>query len=394
MPLTDEERLAYLDKLRSQEKPDEQSEQLATKTDEDRLKLLASFRQPEVTQPQDPLAYDPNLPDYENQANEVMSRQVLGFSAPTVSGGVLSSGARAISAAYRVGELLPENWGGKRSREQADWFANYSGALIKAAEKAGNQGVVKRGATSALSNTVQLLAGAPAGVPAMIGIGVADQMNLATTEGREQGLKGAELGAYAGRQGLIEGVTTGLMQKYGLGGMEKVLPGAFAAARNGVRQGINQTLKAGLRGAAKETARTFGEEEIEEITIGALQMWNDKYSGVDKSNWSLDQVARTFVDTTSAVAWMTAGGAGPVHLARELGQRTPSAVREDITAANAEKEAVIKTEKKEADWDVKTAELEKRERNLYDEFYSSPVTALEWVHNNAEKANKLVSGHT
>ncbi|MFA5378867.1 MAG: hypothetical protein WC455_24150, partial [Dehalococcoidia bacterium] len=74
MPLTDEERLAYLDKLRSQEKPDEQSEQLAAKTDEDRLKLLASFRQPEVVQPQDPLAYDPNLPDYENQANEVMSR--------------------------------------------------------------------------------------------------------------------------------------------------------------------------------------------------------------------------------------------------------------------------------------------------------------------------------
>jgi hypothetical protein len=258
------------------------------------------------------------LADYELQAADVISRQVGGMSSPTVAGGVLASGARAISGAYRLGELLPEKWGGKHSRERADWFANYSSALIKAAGIAGEQGVVKRGATQALSNAVPMLAGGPLGAPAMIGIGVADQMNVAVTEGRNAGLKGAELGAYVGRQGLIEGTVTGLMQKVGIGGMERVLPGAFSAARNGIRQGLNQALKTGLKTAAKQTARTFGEEAIEENTIQALQMWNDKYSGVDKSDWSLDQVARSFADVTAAVVWTTLGGAGPVHLAENV----------------------------------------------------------------------------
>lgn len=261
----------------------------------------------------------PPLPDYELQAADVMSRQIGGFSAPTVSGGVLASGARAISGAYRIGELLPENWGGKRSREQADWFANYSQALIKAADIAGEQGVVKRGATQAASNIVPLLAGGLSGSAAtMIGLGVADQSNIAVTEGRQEGLKGAELGAYVGRQGLFEGVTEGLLQKFGFGGLNRVLPGAFSAAKNGVRQALNTTWKEVAKSTAKETGRTFLEENAQELVTSALQMWNDKYSGVDKSAWSLDQIARTFADTTSAVAWMTLGGAGPVHLAENV----------------------------------------------------------------------------
>jgi len=351
MPYSDDDLLNYAKQFQ-QEEPAKQAKAVP---EEDELLKYAQSLQPSRTkgvleragnligisgdQP-----YDPNLTPEENQAAWQMSIAKY----PTVAGGLKSWGARAISGAYRVGEILPENWGGKYAQEQADWFSNYGTALQRAAEIAGDQGIVKKGLTGALSSAPTAVVAAPLGGPAMIGAAMLDTANQAVTEGRNAGLKGAELGAYTARQGMAEGAISGLLLKFGLGGIEKTLPGAWTAAKQGIRQGVASSWGQIAKQTGKAVGRTYGEELLDEVPTNVLQMLNDKYSGIDKSKLTIGQVYEDAKLTAAVTAWTVLGGTGPVHLAQNMKlQKTAKVFNEIVTAAD---EGKIPSRKQWKEW--------------------------------------------
>ena len=262
-----------------------------------------------------------------NQAKrEAEQERVLGIARgalgkapfPTVRGGTLALGAGFLSQVARGSGFLSRAVGQKGDakirEEQADFWARYAKSLLQVAgERAEEPGhiippIVKRGLAGALASGGDAAIAGPLG---MYGIAVKAAMseaNSAWTEGKDAGLKGKELRNFAVRQGVIDGSITVAMNRFGLGGFEKVA-GSAASIRGGIKQVVKQGKT--YRRIAKEAAKDFRNEEIEELTIGVLQRLNSKYSGVDESEITPESLFSDAAETTSQVAWMMFGAGAP-----------------------------------------------------------------------------------
>ncbi len=263
---------------------------------------------------------------------------------PTIRGGVLAGGARLLSDVARGAGILSsavgDTRGAKIREEQADYWSRYSGALLQVVgERAEEPGritppIIKRGLAGALATAPTMAVTAPLGPYGMIAGGSLDEANNARTEGKDAGLKGKELNLYTARQGAIEGTIAGVMQRMGLGGLEKVV-GGRAAISNGIRQ----TLKQGktVRGAIKGAVRDFAQEEVEEVATSVLQTLNDKYSGVSDEDITLKSLASVAAETTSQVVW-TMGGVSAFTVPAQISEgRKARAEKEIVDAAESGK---------------------------------------------------------
>ncbi len=266
-----------------------------------------------------------------------MARDALGQAPfPTIRGGTLATGASLLSKVARVSGLLSGAIGQKRAakirEEQADYWNRYSNALVQVAgERAEEPGniippIVKRGAAGALRSSSTAVIAGPLGMYGMALGGALDEANIARTEGKDAGLKGKELNSYVARQGAIEGVITGVMNKVGLGGMEKII-GGRAAIKNGIRQTLKQGMT--IKGAARGAVKDFTSELAEEITIETLQLLNDKYSDVSEEDITLKSLAQVAAETTSQVVW-TMGGVSAFTVPAQISEGKRARAEKEI----------------------------------------------------------------
>lgn len=174
--------------------------------------------------------------------------------------------------------------------EAADATNRWSGAY-QAAKAGTDEGAafLKRG----LRGTIQslppaLIGGRVAGPYGAIGVAAAMEAEQAITEGRDVGKSGADLAKYAARQGIAEAVPAAVMQKIGLGGLEKILGG-----------GAKEFAKVGVKEAIKRAGVDVSSELFEEI---ATEVWHNaerKLAGVDPNALSADSLQQTVLDTTT-----------------------------------------------------------------------------------------------
>ena len=253
---------------------------------------------------------------------------------PTVRGGTLAGGAFLLSGVARGAGILKRAVGGKSKGEEADYWSRYGSALLRVAgERAEEPGniippIVKRGLAGALATAPTMAITAPLGPYGMIIGGALSEANNARTEGKDAGLKDKELNLYVARQGMIEGILAGAMQKFGVGGLEKV-----AGSRAAISNGIRQTLKQGktVKGAIKGAVRDFTEEEVEEVATAVLQTLNDKYSGVSKEDITLKSLASVAAETTSQVVW-TMGGVSAFNVPAQISEGKKAKAEQEIVA--------------------------------------------------------------
>lgn len=117
--------------------------------------------------------------------------------------------------------------------DRADWEAGKT--IVPPVVRGGLRGAAETIPT-------MMVAGAAGGWPAAVGLASAQEANQAVTEGKAAGLKGSKLAGFVGSQAVAEAIPAVVMQKLGLGGLEKIVGqrGAQAAAR-GMLEGFKQT---------------------------------------------------------------------------------------------------------------------------------------------------------
>lgn len=129
----------------------------------------------------------------------------------------------------------------------------------------------------------------PAGVPATIALQGASAANDAVTTGRDAGLSGNQLAAFAGTEGAIESLVTATVGKF--------------TGRQGV-EGLAQ----GVVASARELAKDLGIELGEEAAIALGSAINHKLQGVDPAALDPDRLAATMKDVlTQTVVTMGLG---------------------------------------------------------------------------------------
>ncbi len=175
-----------------------------------------------------------------------------------------------------------------KSKRIADAFAQASAELDKN-HPLGWFPEAARGAAVSLAQTVPVALAATAAAPSipaagaygMIAAATALETNAAITEGRDADLSGAQLAAYAGTQGVIEGAPAAILSKFGLHGLE----GMFGkAATKVVSKGVASTMvRFGFQTAVETGENVFTEvghsvaSEIANVSEGALKsenIWN------------------------------------------------------------------------------------------------------------------------
>jgi RNA polymerase sigma factor (sigma-70 family) len=175
------------------------------------------------------------------------------------------------------------------SRSTADSLVRQGDAFSQAATETDEEGAVPadlqkayRGAVSSLTPSVA--AGVVGGPYGAIGYAAASEANQAITSGREAGLKGGSLAGYVLSKGTVEAAPAIVMQKVGLGGLEKYLGGKAKAAAGGVWAALK---KLGLDVASEQF-----EEQVTE-TLGHNLV--DHLAGVEETSW--EKTRRTAYDT-------------------------------------------------------------------------------------------------
>ncbi len=132
-----------------------------------------------------------------------------------------------------------------------------------------------------------IVAGMVAGPYGAIADAALTESNTALTEGRDAELEhGWELAGYVGRAGAIEALPAMIMQKVGLGGVEKVFGGKKAVA-HGIRNGL------------KEAGITALQEVPEELFTEGGHSLNVALSGLDPDAISWDALAETAKQTVA-----------------------------------------------------------------------------------------------
>jgi hypothetical protein len=175
---------------------------------------------------------------------------------------------------------------------------------------------LQRGVRGAGRSLAVAIPGALAAGPyGAIGLASASVANRSITEGKDAGLKGADLNKYVGTQAGLEALFASVFQSFGKGGFESLLGGGIT--------------RAGWRGALKQGARATGWEIPEEMITEYSQALNEKFRGVDPTKWTGDQIGRIFIDTLT----QTTLAVGAVSVASSVANQQALKAR-DKTAEN------------------------------------------------------------
>lgn len=182
--------------------------------------------------------------------------------------------------------------------------------------------IVQRGVTStARSLATMAPAATVGGGPGAIALFGAVRTNQAITEGRDRGLKGAELAKYAATAGAIEAGVASIFQMAGLGGLEAV--------------GLKQAVYLGLGKAMKQIGVKTLQEIPEEVITEVLDNVNQATQGKDPEQLKPSVLAQTVADTVVATI-MSVGAAEGTAQVSAAGN---VAVR-DIVTQRAEQRAL------------------------------------------------------
>lgn len=142
-----------------------------------------------------------------------------------------------------------------------------------------------RGVATTLPVTVA--AGLTGGPLAAIGSAAAQEVDQSITEGRESGLEGTDLAAYAATHGVVEGATEAVLQKIGLGGAEKLFQAPVKSAiNNGVRNAVKSAIGRTVEELPGEIATEIGHNVV------------NKMYGTDPNALSAESLQNTVFDTT------------------------------------------------------------------------------------------------
>ncbi len=192
--------------------------------------------------------------------------------------------------------------------EYADKMIRGAAAIEQAQQEREKGGIVPdilqssvRGAGASLTSVVPatMLGGPAAG----IAVATAQQTNTSITEGKDAGLKGGDLAAYAAAQGAWEGIPSGVMQALGLGGIESAIG--------------RGTISSGIREALKRFGKDLAHEEIEEFVTFFGQSFTDYLSNVDPEAMSVESLKQgayqTAVQTAIGTAMVSAPGLAKAH---------------------------------------------------------------------------------
>ncbi len=207
------------------------------------------------------------------------------------------------------------------------------------------------------SLTTMAPAAAVAGPYGAIAAAAGQESNKAITEGRDAGLRGAELAGFAVAQGVIEAAPAAVMQKVGLGGIESLLGG---------KRGVAVGVKAGLKQLGWTAAQELPEELVTEIGHNVAAA----VSGVDPEALSAESLQRTVADTTVQTL-MTVGFAG----AKGVGQAYEKGKVAEVATEMEEyaKEGKVPSRKQWADWKMDPKLGESRAQR---KAWAKTVTAL------------------
>ena len=111
----------------------------------------------------------------------------------------------------------------------ADYMERYADALRQASSELDIEEdhplppIVRRGVRGSAESLGLMALVAPAGPYAIYAVVGLQEANQSITEGKDAGLKGRELFQYAVAQGTVEAGVGSIFQKFGLGGIEKVI---------------------------------------------------------------------------------------------------------------------------------------------------------------------------
>lgn len=177
----------------------------------------------------------------------------------------------------------------------ADDLNRFSDAYQQGAAAADEKGIVpaiiKRGMRGAARTIpTAVVSGRVAGPYGAIATMAGMEGNRAITTGKDAGLSGSDLAKYVATQGIIEAIPAAVMQRFGLGGLEKVV-GKFGP-------GGNQAVAKGLGNALKQAGIATLEELPEEIVTEIGHNVADAVSGVDPTATDADRLQQTVLDTT------------------------------------------------------------------------------------------------
>jgi hypothetical protein len=175
---------------------------------------------------------------------------------------------------------------------------------------------------AAVSMPEQVAAGMAGGPAAAIGVAMAGEANQAITEGRDAGLEGTDLAAYASSQGVIEGAPAYVMQKIGLGGFE----GMFGKQASKV---VSRGVMDGLKSFGIQTLAEIGEENLTELGHNAARVVADiAEDALDPKNiWA---TVKTTTAQTLAQMGMAGGGQAILSKAESAEVNKAKAAREKI----------------------------------------------------------------
>lgn len=284
------------------------------------------------------LAIDAEIANHQ-QKIEQQSKDWM-FSSDAVSSGILTGiaklGATGGSLVNRGASLLTGGsltGLGQSFDQAADEYNQESSDLSAANELAQRDSILPRSVIRAIPAVTEAVAGGsllgkgglglgPAGVATGFGV---DQANKAITEGREAGLSGWGLGAYATMQGVLQ---AGISRVFIAGHM----PGLAG------QLGAGEAVKEGLGEALKRLPAAIGQQIPEQLLIGAAQQVNRKLAGVDPHALDADNLKQMVGDTI--IQSVLAGGlAESPEIARGIrdwsasftGKATPS--RKDFATA-------------------------------------------------------------
>ncbi|KKM23946.1 hypothetical protein LCGC14_1610060, partial [marine sediment metagenome] len=252
---------------------------------------------------------------------------------PNIEAGAIQMTASMAGLAQRVtGGLLGD----------PDVTARYARAAAQAAEEeAAKPGkvlppIISRGVRSVVGTMPpQVLAGLATGGLGAIGLATAQEMNQAVFEGKEAGLKGAELAKYVGTQGTIEAAPEIILRRFGMGGFEAIFDKVAKKAFSG-----------GVRKALKKASFGLTHELIGEIPTEVGHDIQRYMGNVDPEapNWKSvgETVANTIVATTMQMGLASAPGVARAAMVRgepEAAPGEPQAApsRADWLARNRER---------------------------------------------------------
>ena len=163
----------------------------------------------------------------------------------------------------------------------------YREAAAERDELSALPSTVKRGMRGVIETVPSMIAsGAVAGPYGPIALAAAQEGNQAITEGRDAGLSGSKLATYTASKATIEAAPAIIMQRLGLGGLEKVVG-------KGSSQAVGKGLRAGLKQAGIATLQEIPEEIVTEIGHSVA----DAVSDVDSEALTPGRLVHTVQDT-------------------------------------------------------------------------------------------------